>query len=95
MPPCGRKFEYLFRGGRMKRRLISIGSFIIFLTLFAGNALAVDYPGDYTIRNVGDIAGLSSYTGVAGNLEISNTTLTSLTGLESITSVGGNLNIKV
>jgi hypothetical protein len=96
MPLCGGKFEYLFRGGVMKKTLISIVSFIIFLTFFAGNALAVDYPGNYLIDDIdtsGDIAGLSSYTGVAGNFEIKSTTLTNLSGLEGITSVGGALAI--
>ena len=69
---------------------------LIILTFFAENALAVGYPGDYLIDNVdtsGDIAALSGYTGITGNLRIRDTTLTSLSGLENLTSIGGSLYI--
>ncbi len=52
------------------------------------------WVGDYTIENTDDIAALSGYTEVNGNLIISNTTLTNLNGLEKLTIVNGHLRIK-
>jgi hypothetical protein len=97
MPLCGKKFEYLFRGGVIKKTLISIVSFIIFLTFFVGTAQAQVCLGSYVIDGANasyDISLLSGCTGVSGSLTISGTALTSLSGLENITSVGGMLKIE-
>ena len=69
--------------------------FAIFI-LSSGSALALVCSGNYLIDNIdtsGDLAALSGCTEITGDLDIINTTLTSLTGLESLTDIGGGLDI--
>jgi hypothetical protein len=68
---------------------------LIILTLFSSPVWAQVWNGDYTVGNESDIAALSGYTEVTGNLTIENTALTNLTGLETLTSVGGTLTINL
>jgi hypothetical protein len=68
---------------------------LIILTFFVGSVQAQVWEGDYTISDSDDIAVLSGFTEVTGDLTIFDLgdDLTSLSGLENITSVGGNLKI--
>jgi hypothetical protein len=76
----------------MRKTIINlILTAILILTFFSSAHSQPVWNGDYTITTAADIAALSSYTEITGNLIIEDTILTSLTGLENITTVGGTL----
>jgi len=62
-------------------------------TTYVCTTTAAVWYGDYYIETSADIATLSSYTIVTGDLYICNTSLTNLTGLENLSTVGGTLEI--
>ena len=66
---------------------------IIFITLFFGSLASAQpvWNGDYEITSSADIANLSGYTEVTGNLFIHSSALTSLSGLDNLTTVGNSL----
>lgn len=52
------------------------------------------WEGDYSVEDAGDLAALSGYVEVAGDLTIESTELTDLSGLECLEAVDGSLYIQ-